>query len=265
MGHCHMTLEMRERLESYWRWGLSQSEMADMLGVHRSTISRELKRNGSQWRYDADFAHDMAMYRKKRRKGHLYYNRKRALRPPYIFDLSHAGQERKFPFEKKHLSWLFRRKRKKLKRQFYIPREPLDLYKKWDRAYQLSLRKRDHVLENCARGKRNWRRVVRWRGNEMLKFYHYPDRERWRGEPNLLILLGILPKQKKYRPRRLGFYKVLKKLKPLREQMNVRIERTEFELDYKPVIFFPKKKNSTAMPQCVKSTVPAAKILKICN
>jgi len=43
-----LTLEQRYKLEAYLRVGKNQTECALMLGVHKSTISRELKRNTPQ-------------------------------------------------------------------------------------------------------------------------------------------------------------------------------------------------------------------------
>lgn len=46
--YSHLSLEQRYQIEALLKAGHSQSEIAHQLGVHKSTVSRELKRNG-QW------------------------------------------------------------------------------------------------------------------------------------------------------------------------------------------------------------------------
>lgn len=45
--------------------GKSQSEIARLLGVHRSTVCRELNRNSGPYGYEPQLAQRMAAYRKK--------------------------------------------------------------------------------------------------------------------------------------------------------------------------------------------------------
>jgi len=45
--------------------GKNQSHIANLLGISRSTISRELNRNSGPYGYDPLLAHNMACYRKK--------------------------------------------------------------------------------------------------------------------------------------------------------------------------------------------------------
>jgi len=45
--------------------GKNQSCIANLLGISRSTISRELNRNSGPYGYDPLLAHNMACYRKK--------------------------------------------------------------------------------------------------------------------------------------------------------------------------------------------------------
>jgi IS30 family transposase len=48
MGHKQLTQEQRYHMYGLWKAGLNQVEMAKELGVHKSTISREFKRN-TRW------------------------------------------------------------------------------------------------------------------------------------------------------------------------------------------------------------------------
>lgn len=69
-------LDYRTRCKIYglWRAGLNQTEIADEIGVHKSTISRELKRNltyvrtalGS-WQYKPDYAQTYTEDRRKKK------------------------------------------------------------------------------------------------------------------------------------------------------------------------------------------------------
>jgi len=63
----HLTQEQRYHIEAYRNARYPQNKIAKLLGVHPSTISRELKRNGSeiQKRYTAKSAHEIATLRKK--------------------------------------------------------------------------------------------------------------------------------------------------------------------------------------------------------
>lgn len=45
--------------------GKSQTEIAHILAVHRSTVSRELARNSGPYGYQPQLAHRMAIYRNK--------------------------------------------------------------------------------------------------------------------------------------------------------------------------------------------------------
>ena len=57
----HLTAKDRDRLHALYLWGHSQKHIAEVLGVHPGTISRELKRYGKKtWRYSAAKAHEDA-------------------------------------------------------------------------------------------------------------------------------------------------------------------------------------------------------------
>ncbi len=62
----HLTQQQRYHIEAYKRAGYSNKKIAIELGVHPSSIGRELKRNSSPvWgRYGANSAHEMASLRK---------------------------------------------------------------------------------------------------------------------------------------------------------------------------------------------------------
>jgi len=62
----HLTQEQRYHIEAYKKAGYSNSEIARELGVHPSTIGRELKRNSSpvRQRYGAKVAHEISSLRK---------------------------------------------------------------------------------------------------------------------------------------------------------------------------------------------------------
>ena len=63
----HLTLEQRYALNAYLECGKSKSDIAKKLGVDRSTIYREIKRNSrKRGIYNADFANELAEERKER-------------------------------------------------------------------------------------------------------------------------------------------------------------------------------------------------------
>ena len=63
----HLTKEQRYVIQTLHRRGISKKEIADELGVHKSTICRELKRNRTKrGKYNADVADTYANERKER-------------------------------------------------------------------------------------------------------------------------------------------------------------------------------------------------------
>jgi IS30 family transposase len=71
MNYTQLTLQKRYHISALLKSGLKQKEIANELGVHPSTISRELKRNKDKIRgYSADFAQiistNVQMQKKKR-------------------------------------------------------------------------------------------------------------------------------------------------------------------------------------------------------
>ena len=62
----------QRKIQALWKAGYSQQKIADEIGVHKSTISRELNRNITfvrtrlgYWDYKADYAQSFAEQRKK--------------------------------------------------------------------------------------------------------------------------------------------------------------------------------------------------------
>ena len=63
----HLTLQQRYALKAYLECGKNKSEAAILLGVDRSTVYREIKRNSRKTGvYNPDFAHELAEERKER-------------------------------------------------------------------------------------------------------------------------------------------------------------------------------------------------------
>lgn len=60
-----LTEEKRLQIWALRKEGKSQTEIANVLEVHRSTVSRELSRNSGPYGYEPQLAQRMAIYRKK--------------------------------------------------------------------------------------------------------------------------------------------------------------------------------------------------------
>lgn len=63
--HTQLTQEQRYQIAALLKAGHTQTEIADVLGVHKSTISRELRRNRGQRGYRPKQAHELAMTRRQ--------------------------------------------------------------------------------------------------------------------------------------------------------------------------------------------------------
>ena len=70
--YSQLTQEQRYQIYALKKTGHSQSEIAAVIGVHKSTVSRELKRNRGQRGYRPHQAHSLAQER--RQKGHPRIN-----------------------------------------------------------------------------------------------------------------------------------------------------------------------------------------------
>jgi len=66
-SYKHLTIAHRHKIKALYKAGHSLSFIATQLGIHKSTISRELKRNARQWgSYDPVVAQEIANDRKER-------------------------------------------------------------------------------------------------------------------------------------------------------------------------------------------------------
>ena len=61
--YTQLTREQRHQLSALLKMGHSQTEITEVTGMHKSTISRELRRNRGQRGYRPKQAHTMAMKR----------------------------------------------------------------------------------------------------------------------------------------------------------------------------------------------------------
>ena len=68
-GYTQLTQEERHQIHILKRAGHAQSEMAEMLGRHKATISRELQRNTGLSDYRPKQAHRLALTRRKAWRG----------------------------------------------------------------------------------------------------------------------------------------------------------------------------------------------------
>ena len=66
MTYTQLTQEQRYQIQALLKMEHSQTEIADTLGVHRSTISREMQRNRGKRGYRPKQAHQFALERRKK-------------------------------------------------------------------------------------------------------------------------------------------------------------------------------------------------------
>ena len=66
--YTQLTLEQRYQIYAFYKAGFSKSDIASEIGVHKSTISREMKRNQGQKGYRPKQAHFLAVLRTKKAK-----------------------------------------------------------------------------------------------------------------------------------------------------------------------------------------------------
>jgi IS30 family transposase len=64
MSYTQLTREQRYQIYALKKADPSQTEMASIIGCHKSTISRELSRNGGQRGYRPRQAQELALSRK---------------------------------------------------------------------------------------------------------------------------------------------------------------------------------------------------------
>jgi len=65
MSYSQLTFEQRVEIKAYLKLGLKQTQIADLLGVHKSTLSREINRNSGQRGYRPKQAQKKADTRRK--------------------------------------------------------------------------------------------------------------------------------------------------------------------------------------------------------
>lgn len=68
MNYNQLTYEQRYQINALLKMGHNESEISKCIGVHKSTISREIRRNQGQRGYRAKQAHEFAMGRRKKAK-----------------------------------------------------------------------------------------------------------------------------------------------------------------------------------------------------
>src|SRR3990167_5054521 len=79
MAYKHLTFILRCRIYGLWRAAYSQIEIAKDIGVHKSTISREFKRNIFWWnsripQYKPDYAQSYTDGRHKHKRKQIKFN-----------------------------------------------------------------------------------------------------------------------------------------------------------------------------------------------
>lgn len=73
MSYKQLTQQQRYHIDVLWKAGYTQSHMADEVGVHKSTITREMRRN-SRWKgYYPEQAQAFCDYRRERAKKHIKF------------------------------------------------------------------------------------------------------------------------------------------------------------------------------------------------
>ena len=85
MSYSHLTIIDRTKIGTYLESGLKPCQIASKLGVHKSTISRELRRcqNG----YSADLSQEQYDNRSKQK------GRKSCLTPKLKYDINHRPRK----------------------------------------------------------------------------------------------------------------------------------------------------------------------------
>ena len=69
-SYKQLAYEQRYHIFSMMRIGLSQTKIANEIGVHRSTVSRELRRNQGRRGYRPKQAHRFTLRRRNKAKSH---------------------------------------------------------------------------------------------------------------------------------------------------------------------------------------------------
>lgn len=74
MNYKQLIDSLRYQIESYFKAGYSHTKIAKTIGVHKSTIGRELKRNSKKRTYNASFAITISKERKSEAYKHTVLN-----------------------------------------------------------------------------------------------------------------------------------------------------------------------------------------------
>ena len=89
MSYSHLTITDRIKIETYLELGLKSCQIASKLGVHKSTISRELSRckNG----YSAALAQEQYDHRAKQKSGRYQLEQRPMVAFKTIYNWLYAG------------------------------------------------------------------------------------------------------------------------------------------------------------------------------
>jgi IS30 family transposase len=68
MNYTQLTCEQRYQIKALLKMGHKQNQIAECIGVHKSTVSREIRRNRGQRGYRPKQAHGFAMSRRRKAK-----------------------------------------------------------------------------------------------------------------------------------------------------------------------------------------------------
>ena len=74
MNYHHISYEDRIQIKAYLNCGLNMAQIANKIGVHKSTISREIKRNKGKKGYRPKQAHQLAQQRQHQAIKHVRFN-----------------------------------------------------------------------------------------------------------------------------------------------------------------------------------------------
>jgi IS30 family transposase len=85
MAYKQLTLEQRYEIKAFMQAGFSMLSISKLIGVNKSTVSREVKRNSGQRGYRAKQAHSKALSRQKQAPRHIRFTEDiKALAEKYI-------------------------------------------------------------------------------------------------------------------------------------------------------------------------------------
>jgi hypothetical protein len=175
MSHSHLNFSQRQVIEKMSRQGAKQAAIARAVGVHRSTIKKELDRNSLYpGRYNAYCAQHLSMDRKKRgelkKRKFIHFKGKGY---GYSSDANPACKKKPDPYALRKKIRDFRSKRRARFRNL------LSYNQLMRRIWLLSKRKRNYYHEAFDRTKRDsayWRKYSKYgkpldSGRRVSKYY----------------------------------------------------------------------------------------------